>query len=811
MSPNNKNRKKQESHFSWSRAVRCSAVLAVSASMTAAVSVPALGGQAFAATAWKNVPVSAQIKKDGTAVRKSATSSSAKVATVSRGKTYTVSFEKFTSDSSAKASSRWLYSSALKGYIRSDLAKVSYGKKSAWASDALRMRKGAGTQFASAGLLQKGTSVTVRARVKASDGSKWYRITSGGKTVYVTADYLTFTKPSSSSAKGNTGKGNAGSTSGSTSSKTAVNPDASVSDSAPLLKASGKVTASAAAVRRAPSDSAAQIKSLKKGKKLTVTSETFTSLTSASTSKRWVYASNVKGYVRRDQVSLSYPGSKTAFVQADGGLNTRKGPGTTFSRTGQAADGSKVTARLRTWGPEGTDGDLWYRVVINGKSCYVKGTFLNFSAKNTDSGNKGNTGNTGKENSGTDNNKDNQDMNTSSYITKDGFPASYLPYLETLHQAHPTWKFTPVQTGLDWSQATAQMTFKTGTNTIQKGSVFPATFFSVEPGCYNYLTDTYTAKDGANFVAASKKAVMYYMDPRNWLTDTGIFMFQNNRYHSYQDTDMVRTILAGNSVLNKSGVAEMFVAAGKQYNVSPTYMASKAITEQGKTTSMIDGSQGVYNVFNVGASDLASGGAANGIAYAKQQGWTTLQKSINGGAAYIASSFLNNNQDSAYLEHFNVMNGLNKVGTHVYMTAVFGPSSQSSTTYKSYSTNDSLGKALEFDIPVYQNMPSSTSGKPVMDFNLDNNNYLKSLSVTANGKTTQLISDSVSNYALQFTASAGGADSVSIQATAASRTGASVSGNMAVSMNGQTQQTAQVVCTSSSGETRTYTIIINAQ
>lgn len=94
-------------------------------------------------------------------------------------------------------------------------------------------------------------------------------------------------------------------------------------------------------------------------------------------------------------------------------------------------------------------------------------------------------------------------MNTSSYITKDGFPASYLPYLETLHQAHPTWKFTPVQTGLDWSQATAQMTFKTGTNTIQKGSVFPATFFSVEPGCYNYLTDTYTAKDGANFVAAS--------------------------------------------------------------------------------------------------------------------------------------------------------------------------------------------------------------------------------------------------------------------------------------------------------------------
>lgn len=793
---------------SQQRIRRCSAVLAVSASMITVMSVPALAGPVFAAGTWKSVPVSAQIRKSGTAVRKSASASSAKVATVSQGKKYTISFEKFTSATSSKASSRWLYASSLKGYIRSDLAKVTYAKKSAWTSDALRMRKGAGTKFASSGLLQKGTAVTVRARVKASDGSKWYRITSGGKTVYVTADYITFTNPSSGSSK-DSGKGNTGSSSSQgTTSKTAVNPDASVTDSTPVLKASGTVTSATAAVRRTPSDSAPQVTLLKKGKKLTVTSETFTSETSASSSKRWVYASNVKGYVRRNQVSLSYSGSKTASVQADGGLNTRKGPGTTFSKTGQASDGSGVKVRLRTWGPEGTDGDLWYRIVYNGKSCYVKGTFLNFSSKNTDSGN---TGNSGKENTNTGNENNNQQTDTSSYITKEGFPASYLPYLESLHQAHPTWKFTPVQTGLDWSQATAQMTLRTGTNTIQKGSVFPATFFSVEPGCYNYLTDTYTGKDGANFVAASKKAVMYYMDPRNWLTDSGIFMFQNNRYHSYQDADMVKTILAGNSVLSKGGVADMFVAAGKQYNVSPTYLASKAITEQGKTTSMIDGSQGVYNVFNVGASDLASGGASNGIAYAKQQGWTTLQKSIDGGAAYIASSFLNNKQDSAYLEHFNVMNGLSKVGTHVYMTAVFGPSSQSASTYKSYSANNSLGKALEFDIPVYQNMPSSASGKPVMDFGLDNNYYLKSLSVTANGKTTQLISDSVSNYATQFTASAGGADSVSIQAAAASRTGASVTGNMAVSMNGQTQQTAQIVCTSSSGETRTYTIIINAQ
>ncbi|MFC2663090.1 MAG: hypothetical protein ACFNYI_08100, partial [Eubacterium sp.] len=152
----------------WKR----SAVLAVSASMTLAMAAPVLSGPVFAAGSWKSVPVSALILKDGTAVRKSASSSSKKVTMVNKGRTYTVSFEKFTSGSSAKASSRWMYVSSLKGYIRSDLAKVSFAKKAAWTSDVVKMRKGAGTSFASAGTLQKGAAVTVRERVQASDGSK---------------------------------------------------------------------------------------------------------------------------------------------------------------------------------------------------------------------------------------------------------------------------------------------------------------------------------------------------------------------------------------------------------------------------------------------------------------------------------------------------------------------------------------------------------------------------------------------------------------------------------------------------------------
>ncbi len=799
MSYLNKNRNNGGTTSARHTFLKRTAVSALSAAMVLISGVPALGSSAFAASTWKSVPAKAVVKADGTAVRKSASTSSKKLATVNKNVKYTISYEKFTSASSTKAKTRWIYVSSLKGFIRTDLTKVTLAKKAAWTTDALRLRKGAGTSFASLGLLQKGTSLYVRERVKAADGSKWYRVKANGKNAYVTASYVTFTNPSSGdSTNANTNTDNNDSTNDST--KTAVNPDANATTSTPILNGTGKVTASKAVVRQKASNSAASIKTLKKGAELTVTSETFTSSKSTKTARRWVYASNVNGYVRRDQISLSYPNAVKVTVDATGGLNTRKGPGTSFAKSGQVADGASIKAKLRSFGTGGSaESDVWYRVAVSGKNVYVKGSFLKFTSSSTDTDN---------DNTNTD--TDNTTTDTTSYITKDGFPSSYLPYLQALHAAHPTWKFTPALTNLDWSDAVTRMMANSGTNTIQTGA-FPATYFSVEPGCFNYLTGTYTPKDSSAFVAASAKTVQYYMNPRNWMTDKNVFMFLGNNYRSYQDADTVQTILNRNSVLKKSGVADMFVAAGKTYNVSPVYLASKAIAEQGTTTSLIDGSQGAYNVFNIGASDSTTGGASNGIAYAKAQGWTTLEKAITGGAQFLSKNFINNNQYTAYLEHFNVLNGQASVGTHIYMSAVYASVNTAASSYNSYSANNVLEKPLEFDIPVYSNMPASACGSPAMNFNLDNNYYLKSLSVTVNGTRTVLISSDTTNYSTQFDMKAGSTDTVTIDAAAASKTGATVTGNMSVSMNGQTQQTATIVCTSSSGETRTYMITITAQ
>lgn len=781
----------------YKRILKRTAVLTTATAMTLAMSVTMLGTSAFSAS-YKTVYGKAKVKSSGTTVRKSPSTKSGKIMLLEAGKTYKIKFERFTSSKSVSKKKRWVYSSAWKGYVRSDLVSVSYGSKSASTTDALNMRKGPGQDFDSLGLLSKGDRVTVRVRVRAKDNSTWYRITANGKTAYVKGDYLKFTTSGSSNSGGNSNSSNnnsgGNSDGGNSTSNKANNPDATVTADTPVLKATGTVTAATAQVRKTPSAKGTLLKTVKKGKTLTVTSETFTSKTSTSTSRRFVYASNLGGYIARNQVSLSYKNPKKATVSADGGLRTRKGPGTTFDAVSAVASGSSVTAKLRAYGP---DQSLWYRIVNQGKAVYVKASFLKF----TSSSNGENSGNNGNNNSGGSDNGNSG--NGGSYITADGFPSSYLPYLQALHKAHPTWTFTPVKTGLNWSDAVAAMMKNSGTNTISKS--FPATYRSTEKGCFNYLTGIYTPKDGSQFVGASERAVRYYMDPRNWLTESGIFMFQSNRYKSYHTAALVSNILKTNKALSKSGVAEMFVSAAKANNISAIYLASTAIAEQGSVTSMVDGSKGVYNVFNIGASDAASGGAGNGIAYAKAQGWTTLKKSIDGGARYIAKSFVSNNQGSPYLEHFNVLNGLSSVGTHVYMTAVYAPSEKAASTWKSVSSDaTAAAKVYDFDIPVYSNMPSKNASAPVSSGN--NNNYLKSLQVMYLGNSKDLINSKSLNYDTSFEIYVGLANTVSILAGSADGN-ATVSGNLSVTMHNQVQH-ATVICTSSSGLQRVYNITL---
>ena len=552
---------------------------------------------------------------------------------------------------------------------------------------------------------------------------------------------------------------------------------------AKYAKATVKVAENGTAVRQKPSIKSKLITRINAGEEYKASSITFVTKKNAAKKNTWFYLPKFKGYIRGDTVSVKY---KTKPGHTNAKVKLRKGAGASFNSLGTVKAGTEVKVYL---GAYSKDNKKWRRVKVGGKVGYLP-------AKYVDSGGLSEG-----------ENKEPEDPNPN-YITKKGFPKSYISYFDELHKQHPNWKFTPVKTGLKWADAFEKMTSDPRLNLTY--TTYADSFKSTAQGCYNYLKDTYIGKDGDNFVAADTDAVAYYMDPRNFLTDETIFMFESNEYREYQNADMVQKILKTNKILKTAKVAKYFVDAGKKYNISPVYLASRAINEIGSNTGTVDGKNstypGVYNVFNIGANSSKEGGMLNGLKYAKQQGWTTLKKAVFGGAKYLRDNYVGNDQYCAYLEHFNVLNGLDKVGTHVYMTAVYAPLSQAYTISGNYESHGFMDRAIEFFVPVYSDMPDAACPKPSGSRDKDNNFYLKTLKVSYDGAAQTLISDAAMNHNTKFTVHVpSDIKSIKITATAASRTSAKISGKGKKDFT-KNSKTYKVKCTSSSGKVRTYSI-----
>lgn len=402
-----------------------------------------------------------------------------------------------------------------------------------------------------------------------------------------------------------------------------------------------------------------------------------------------------------------------------------------------------------------------------------------------------------------------------SYVKKGVFPDSYISKLDELHKRHPNWMFSAIDTGLDWKQAHKKMSSDPGVNTIWYS--YAPSYFSVVEGRYNYLTDTY--KYGS-FKAASKKAIRYFMDPRNFFDEKNIFMFEDKTYSSYQKKSVVKKVVKNNKVLAKN--AKAFVEAGKKYDISPVYLGAKSYSELGTSTFMINGhsfSYGgkryskCYNAYNIGSSD--SRGVYGGLIYANGgrgktsygRKWNSVAKAIKGGAMYLKENYIDRNQASAYTEHFNVLNGPDAVGTHIYMSSVTGAKEMGSKVSGEYENYGIFDEPLEFSIPVYRNMPEKPSKKPSDKKNKDNNYYLKELKVKGN-KIKTLIKSSKLSYKKTFSMTVPySCDTVTVSCKKASRTGGKVTGAGEHSL-APGENTIKVVSKSSSGEKRTYKINI---
>lgn len=320
------------------------------------------------------------------------------------------------------------------------------------------------------------------------------------------------------------------------------------------------------------------------------------------------------------------------------------------------------------------------------------------------------------------------------------FPESYRPYIEELHNKHPEWVFLPFETGLDWNES---VDAQYGNESLVQHSVTADILKSHDADDYNQTTGSFVYKD-SGFVQASELAVEYFMDPRNFLNDDGIFQFEMLSFNEMFTVDAIESILKGSfmyrskiSYLDSQGktvntdktYAEVIYTAGYTYDINPCYLASKILNEVGSDGSYsVWGNHsdypGIYNFYNIGATDgvnaitrgLAwANGGADGKLKTYSRPWTSPEKSIMGGAEFLASSYIAVGQFTGYLQRFNVNpDSYYKVHTHQYMTNLTGAFSQGYTSYTSYVKQGIVDNRFIFSIPIFENMPVSTASDSIV-------------------------------------------------------------------------------------------------
>lgn len=299
------------------------------------------------------------------------------------------------------------------------------------------------------------------------------------------------------------------------------------------------------------------------------------------------------------------------------------------------------------------------------------------------------------------------------------FPASYRPLIQALMNQRPNWTFVPFNTGRDWNTEVAVQMECPGVTRNCRSLVpwnSPASWIDndrrVEP----------------NWVQASESALRYFMDPRNFINDQDIFQFEmlsfNQNAHTLPAIENVLrgTFMENNRRLaNNQTYAQVFLALGREFNVSPLHLAGRVRHEQGVqgTSGLISGTvagfEGLFNYFNFGAT--AGGGATNaqivaaGLTLARNEGWTTRDAALRGGAQRLGGTWVQRGQNTLYLQKFDVRP--NRPGwPQNFMQNITAPRGEARNVRNSYANMGILNSHFVFSIPVFSGMPNQASPEP---------------------------------------------------------------------------------------------------
>jgi len=304
----------------------------------------------------------------------------------------------------------------------------------------------------------------------------------------------------------------------------------------------------------------------------------------------------------------------------------------------------------------------------------------------------------------------------------------YMELIQNIKAQHPNWNFTILYTGLDWSQVLKMETTAQHTRSLvdkNKGAEWFCPICGAKP------------QDNGNWVCASESAVAYMMDPRNWLNESDLFQFEDLSFNGdvqniqgvqkilegvyyMQGDTIVYTTTSGEKATISKSYAQVIMEQAEAAGISPYHLAARIRQEQGAgdspsaTASGTYGEfTGYYNFLNIKASGSNSEAIIRrALTEAQNKGWDTPEKSIAAGAKFLASNYISKGQNCLYLQKYDVDSSDGNLYWNQYMQNIEAARNEGNTVRASYEKMGFLNNAINFIIPVYENMPEVPSPIP---------------------------------------------------------------------------------------------------
>ena len=505
----------------------------------------------------------------------------------------------------------------------------------------------------------------------------------------------------------------------------------------------------------------------------------------------------------------------TGVINAELGLRIRNGPGTNYEKISLANYQSTVTILSFENSGNGCE-DKWIKIKTNDTfiTGYVCSTYVKDIVEKelTEEEIKEALEKEKQQNSLSDVGTKMASMTDEefeAYLNSQGFPEDYKVKLKELHKKHPSWIFKAVKSKYSWVDALNQQD-QSGTSLMNVNTTYAQNgyegYLSTAFADYDHINNRFIPHDGTYWFQANRQTIAYYMDPRNFLDEKQIFMFEEMFYYpSYQTENIVKTTLSSEFLKQFSN---LFIKAAEVSKVSPIYLASLAKQEVGTSNTNIctngkagyqeDGVNysGYYNFYNIGASS-SSNPKLKSLKYAKSVGWDSPEKAIVEGSTIISKNYVNCGQYTSYYQKFNLAPTATKGIWHQYTTNVTALVSPAKSTYNAYNSANLIEKDFVFSIPTFNGMPEKTTlpslGNP--------NNWLKELKVNGSLVTNFDSDNLVYNVNIPYS------ESVNITAVPVVAA-AKVSGIGNITLD-KDNVSLKVEVTAQNGSVRTYVINIS--